>query len=271
MLGPAGGGSVGAAMYPTVFEVFGAPISSFGVMLAIAFLTGTWICQKRMEEEGLDGELSSVFLLYLMFGGIFGSKLYFAVDVSIRQDLDFWPLMLSRDGITFYGGLIGGFLFGWLGCVIHKVPLKVFTDCCAVVLLWGQALGRIGCFLVGDDYGKVTDVPWGMAFPQGAPPTLDTVHPTMLYEMVWLFIGASVLWRRRKKSPSLWAEYMMWNGAGRLVIEHWRVNEPILGPLTEPQVIAIALLLSGGALWVHYRKNPYSSPLLGDPPAEAAS
>jgi len=243
-------------MYPTVFELFGAPISSFGVMLAIAFLVGTWINQIRMNEEGLDGELASVFLLYIMFGGILGSKLYFAIDVSVRKDLDFLPLLLARDGITFYGGLIGGFLAGWLACRIHGVPLKIYTDSVAVTLLVGQALGRIGCFLVGDDYGKVTDLPWGIAFPEGAPPTLDPVHPTMLYEMVWLLLGAALLWRRRRRSPSLWAEYMVWNGAGRFVVEFWRVNDPIVAGLTEPQVIAMALVLSGGALWLHYRRSP---------------
>jgi len=259
-------------MYPTVFEIFGAPISSFGVMLALAFLVGTWICQVRMNEEGLDGELASVFLLYIMFGGIVGSKLYFAIDVSLRQDLEFLPLLLSRDGITFYGGLIGGFLMGTLACKVHKVPLKTVLDCIAVVLLVGQAMGRIGCFLVGDDYGKVTDLPWGIAFPQGAPPTLDPVHPTMLYEMAWLFLGAGVLWRRRRRSPFLWAEYMAWNGAGRFVIEFWRVNDPILGPLTQPQVIAAALVLSGAALWVHYRRNPRSLPVAtaGEPSREGA-
>jgi phosphatidylglycerol:prolipoprotein diacylglycerol transferase len=260
-------------MYPIVFDHFGIQISSFGVMLAIAFLVGTWICQIRMNEEGLDGELASVFLLYLMFGGIVGSKLYFAVDVSIRKDLAFWPLFLSRDGITFYGGLIGGFVMGVLGCKIHRVPLKIFTDCCAVVLLVGQGLGRIGCFLVGDDYGKVTDLPWGIAFPQGAPPTLDPVHPTMLYESAWLFLGAFVLWKRRRSSPSLWGEYMVWNGVGRFPIEFLRVNDPILFGLTEPQIIALALVLSGGALWVHYWRNPYSRPphLAGRPAAEGAS
>ncbi|NNL66792.1 MAG: prolipoprotein diacylglyceryl transferase, partial [Myxococcales bacterium] len=242
----------------------------FGLMLAVAFLLGTWIASIRMREEGIEADPSTL-LMYVMIGGIVGSKLYFAIDVSIRKDLDFWPLLLSRDGITFYGGLIGGVLMAWLGCTIHGVSLKVFTDCMAVVMLWGQALGRIGCFLVGDDYGAVTDVPWGMAFPQGAPPTTETVHPTMLYEMVWLFIGAAVLWRRRFRSPFLWAEYMMWNGAGRFVIEFWRVNEPIAWFMTEPQVIAVALLLSGGLLWVHYRRNPHTRPEPAGATEEAAS
>jgi len=258
-------------MYPIVFDHFGVQISSFGVMLALAFLVGTWICQIRMNEERLDGELASVFLLYIMFGGIVGSKLYFAIDVSIRKDLDFWSLLLSRDGITFYGGLIGGFLMGTLACFVHRVPLKPFTDCMAVVLLVGQAMGRIGCFLVGDDYGKVTDLPWGIAFPQGAPPTLEPVHPTMLYECAWLVLGAAVLWRRRRRSPSLWAEYMVWNGVGRFPIEFLRVNDPVVWGLTEPQVIALILVLSGAALWVHYRRHPYSPPPVGRPAEEGAA
>ena len=61
----------------------------------------------------------------------------------------------------------------------------------------------------------------------------------------------------RFRSPFLFSEYMMWNGVGRFVIEFWRVNDPIVWFMTEPQVIAVALLLSGGLLWVHYRRNPY--------------
>jgi len=258
-------------MHPIVFDHFGLQISSFGVMLALAFLVGTWICQIRMNEEGLDGELASVFLLYIMFGGILGSKLYFAIDVSIREGLSFWPLFFSRDGITFYGGLIGGFLTGLLACRVHRVSLKVFTDCMAVVLLVGQGMGRIGCFLVGDDYGRVTDLPWGIAFPHGAPPTLDPVHPTMLYESAWLFLGAFILWRRRRHSPSLWAEYMIWNGVGRFPIEILRVNAPVLFGLTEPQVIASALIVSGAALWAYYRLHPRGSSATLDPAGEGAT
>ena len=259
-------------MYPIVFDQFGLQISSFGVMLALACLVGTWICQIRMQEEGIDGELASVFLLYLMFGGVVGSKLYFAADVSIRNDLDFWPLLLSRDGITFYGGLIGGVLMAALACRVHHVSFKVFTDCSAVVMLVGQGMGRIGCFLVGDDYGVATDLPWGIAFPQGAPPTLEAVHPTMLYESAWLFLGAFVMWKRRRVSPYLWAEYMIWNGIGRFPIEILRVNDPVFLGLTEPQVIACTLILSGAALWVHYWRNPYSPPpTLGQPAEEGAA
>ena len=107
--------------------------------------------------------------------------------------------------------------------------------------------------LVGDDYGKVSDVPWAISFPLGAPPILDTVHPTQLYEVIWLLPVAAFLWMRRKKSPFLLGEYFALNGSGRIVIEHWRVNEQVLFGLTEPQIIGVGLVIVGAGLWLYYR------------------
>ena len=95
-------------MYPELFSIGSFSVSTFGVMLAIAFLVGTKICAVRLEEEGQDPEQAWNLLLWMMFGGILGSKLYFAVDVSIRTGESFSTLLLSRAGITWYGGLIGG-------------------------------------------------------------------------------------------------------------------------------------------------------------------
>ncbi|MCH8891843.1 MAG: prolipoprotein diacylglyceryl transferase, partial [Myxococcales bacterium] len=173
-------------MYPELFTIFGYTISTFGLMLAIAFWVGSWITSVRMEEEGLDREQASRILIYVIVGGILGSKLYFAVDVSIRDGRPFSELFFARDGITWYGGLILATIVGAIGCRIHGIPVKIFADCAAVAAAIGQAIGRIGCFLVGDDYGRVTDVAWGVRFPEGAPPTTAPVHPTQLYEFAWL-------------------------------------------------------------------------------------
>jgi phosphatidylglycerol:prolipoprotein diacylglycerol transferase len=243
-------------VYPTLFEVFGYPISTFGVMLAVAFLVGTWITQVRMREEGLDPELGPTLLLYVMFGGILGSKLYFAIDVSMRTSTDFSSLFFSREGITWYGGLILATLIGAVGCRIHGLPVKTFADCTAVAGAVGQALGRVGCFLVGDDYGRPTDLPWGVAFPEGAPPTHETVHPTQLYEVVWLLPVAAFLWSRRRRSPFLFGEYLALNGVGRLVIEQWRVNPEVALGLTEPQWIGLGLVVLGTSGWLYFWTRP---------------
>ena len=241
-------------MYPELFRIpyFDHPVSSFGVMMALGFLAAYWITAVRMEEEGQDVEIAASMLLWIMIGGVGGSKLYFAVDNWLRTDTPFATLFFNRAGITWYGGLIGGAIAGMLGTRYYGISMRIFANCVAVGCAVGQALGRIGCFLVGDDYGKVTDVPWGIAFPQGLPPTIDPVHPTQLYEMTWLFIVAAVLWRRRKTSPFLFGEYLAANGAGRIVIEHWRVN-PVIAGMTEPQWIGLALVLIGGGLWFSMR------------------
>jgi phosphatidylglycerol:prolipoprotein diacylglycerol transferase len=240
-------------VYPRLFELFGFEISSFGVMLAVAFLVGLWVTARRMREEGLDPEDASTLLLYVMIGGVGGSKLYFAVDTWLRDDTDFLRLLFAREGITWYGGLLGATLLGALGCRLHRIPVKTFADCGAVATALGQAIGRIGCFLVGDDYGRVTDLPWGVAFPQGAPPTLAPVHPTQLYEIAWLLPVAAWLWRRRRASPFLFGEYVALNGAGRFVIEQWRVNPEVAWGLTEPQWIGLALIVLGALGWFYYR------------------
>lgn len=241
-------------MYPVLFEVFGFEISSFGVMLAVAFLLGLWLTAYRMREEGLDPEDASTMLLYVMIGGVGGSKLYFAVDTSLREGIDFFRLLFAREGITWYGGLIGATLLGAIGCRLHRIPIKTFADCGAVATALGQAVGRVGCFLVGDDYGRATDLPWGVSFPRGAPPTLETVHPTQLYEIAWLLPVAALLWRRRHESPFLFGEYLMLNGLGRVAIEHWRVNPRVALGLTEPQWIGLGLVLLGGLGWLYYAR-----------------
>jgi phosphatidylglycerol:prolipoprotein diacylglycerol transferase len=242
-------------MYPELFRIGDFVISTFGVMMAIAFLTGSWITARRMQEEGLDPDLAWSLLVWVMLGGIAGSKLYFAVDVHLRTGIPFTDLLFARDGITWYGGLIMATLVGAIGCRVHGVSVKQVMDCTAVAGAVGQSLGRVGCFLVGDDYGMPTDLPWGVAFPEGAPPTLQTVHPTQIYEILWLLPVAAVLWRRRHRSPFLFGEYIAANGFGRIFIETLRVNPKVAFGLTEPQIVGAALIVGGVGSWLYFRRR----------------
>jgi phosphatidylglycerol:prolipoprotein diacylglycerol transferase len=243
-------------MYPVLFEPFGFPISTFGVMMAIGFLFSAWIVGKRLGEYGLDPELSSTILIYAMVGGVVGSKLYFAIDVGLRTGQPFSELLFSRAGITWYGGLIGGTLAVIAGTRIHHIPTRLVSSAVALAAPFGQAFGRVGCFLVGDDYGRATDLPWGLAFPKGAPPVFEPVHPTQLYEVVWLVAIGALLWRRRNKSPFLFGEYLVLAAIGRFLVEFLRVNDRMALGLTEAQWIAVGLFAIGAGLWVYYRNDP---------------
>ncbi|HEY5656159.1 MAG TPA: prolipoprotein diacylglyceryl transferase [Myxococcota bacterium] len=242
-------------MYPELFSIGSFTVSTFGLMMAIAFLVGSWLTALRMGEEGLDPELAWSLLVYVMLGGIAGSKLYYAVDVHLRTGIPFNELFFAREGITWYGGLMGAMLAGAVSARMRGVSVKTVMDCTAVATAVGQSLGRIGCFLVGDDYGRASDLPWAMSFPRGAPPTLETVHPTQLYEILWLLPVAAFLWSRRHRSPFLFGEYLALNGLGRIFIEILRVNPKVLFGLTEPQLVGIGLIVAGGAGWLYFRSR----------------
>jgi phosphatidylglycerol---prolipoprotein diacylglyceryl transferase len=243
-------------MYPILWEPFGYPISTFGVMMALGFLAATTLTTIRMREMDLDPDFATSLLLYCMAGGIGGAKLYYTIDMTLQEGGAWQDYLFSRGGLTWYGGLIGAIVVGAIGCRIHRVPILGYMNAVAVGTAVGQALGRVGCFLVGDDYGRVTDVPWAVAFPQGSPPTLDPVHPTQIYEMLWLLVVAGFLWRRRFVSPFLFGEFMALNGVGRFFVEMLRVNPRVALGLTEPQWIAIGLIVLGMAGWGYYRGRP---------------
>ncbi len=245
-------------MYPVVFEIFGQPISSFGLMMALAFLVGTWIAGIQFEERKLSPDLASNLMIWAMVGGVLGAKLYYAIDFYIIEGIPFWDSFLSRAGMTFYGGAILGVLFVILGSLRAKAPLWEVSQCTALALAMGQAIGRVGCFLVGDDYGVPSDLPWAIAFPEGLPPTVVPVHPTQLYEAFWLFAVSWFLWKRRNKSAFLFGEFMILNGVGRFAVESLRLNARVALGLSEAQWIGIALVIGGliGCVHFHRRANP---------------
>lgn len=135
----------------------------------------------------------------------------------------------------------------------------------APALAIGHAIGRIGCFLVGDDYGKVSDLPWAVAFPQGLPPTLERVHPTQIYEAIPLFMIGWMLfvWRRQKCDDRVvLGAYFALAGLTRFLIEFIRLNERVVGPLTVAHLastiamfvgVALLTLSRRGGAWQGYR------------------
>ena len=117
----------------------------------------------------------------------------------------------------------------------------------------GHAIGRIGCFLVGDDYGRPTSLPWGVAFPQGSPPTSVPVHPTQLYEALALLPVAWLLyqWRRRRR-PDVFVlgAYLVLAGTSRFLIEFIRVDVRVVGVLSVAHLASLMAIGAGlGFLW----------------------
>src|SRR5262249_40106952 len=158
---------------------------------------------------------------------------------------------LARGGLSWYGGLIGGVGVGLAAIVWNRLPVVPMLSAATPALAFGHLLGRIGCFLVGDDYGRPTNLPWGTAFPKGLPPTDVPVHPTQLYEAAFLgWLGYMLLrWRRQRvPDPIVLGRYCVLTGTARFLIEFIRVNERVAMGLTVAQWVSLVLLAVGGAI-----------------------
>lgn len=248
-------------MYPELFRIGGFTVSSFGLMVAIAFLAGYWITALEFKRKNIDEKLLGNILLVCMLGGIGGAKIMYIFENVPIKELIYNPLthILSRGGLTFYGGFIGAVFLIWILTFKSKVKFFSVMDALSPALAIGHSIGRVGCFLVGDDYGVKSDLPWAMAFPKGLPPTTDSVHPTQVYEVVVMGLIFFVLWKLRKRDmPDGWlfSILLIIVGIERFLIEFIRntTPSPIAG-LSVAQVIAIILILMGIFLNLNLTKS----------------
>jgi len=249
-------------LYPILFEVNGFAVSSFGILVALGALLGGRLFAVSLEQAGYDRDRAWSILFWALLGGIGGAKLWYVGEMVTRTSTDlFVEFLTSRGGLTWYGGLVGGTLGVLLAARLKHVPLRVATHFAAPSVAIGQCLGRIGCFLVGDDYGRPTDLPWGVAFPEGLPPTTVPVHPTMLYEAAWLALVGWLLWRRRFTSSYLLAEYLILAGIGRYLDEFLRENPVVVAGMTNAQLTAVASIVAGIGLALYFRMAPRTSPV----------
>jgi phosphatidylglycerol:prolipoprotein diacylglycerol transferase len=240
-------------MHPILLRLGPITITSFGAMVATAVGVGIWLAVARLEEEGASADRSFRTLAISVLVGFATARVWAVAEAVSRDPSRSWsdlPGSLLTGGLTWYGGLIGGLIALILMSRRSGLAVRTVLDAIAPALAVGHGIGRIGCFLVGDDYGRPTDSWVGVAFPEGLPPTLDPVHPTQLYEMVWLFLVGGWLWRRRNASPFLFGEYLVLAGAGRWGVEWFRTNPDFLGPFTNAQVLAMTAMVIGSWAWL---------------------
>ena len=232
-------------MYPVLLRIGSFEITSFGVMVALGALAGLWVFRRELARSKLpDAAVDAA--VYGLIGGLLGAKLLYVFEHL--GEGSFFSLFLDRGGMSWFGGFVGGLLAGLATIRAKRWPLMAVLSAATPALAVGQMLGRIGCFLVGDDYGSPTSLPWGVAFPQGLPPTTERVHPTQIYEAIFLAVLAWVLvrWRRRGVPDRVvLGRYFLLAGGFRFLLEFVRVNTLVAGPLTVAHFFALAIVLLG--------------------------
>lgn len=237
-------------MLPVLFRIGSFDITSFGVMVALGALVGLWVFRRELARSGLP-EAAMDAAVYGLVGGLLGAKLLYVFEHL--DESSFLALFLDRGGMSWFGGFAGGLLAGFLTIRAKRWPLMAVLAAATPALAVGQLLGRIGCFLVGDDYGHPTSLPWGVAFPEGLPPTTERVHPTQIYEAIFLgfFTWMLIRWRRHGLSDrTVLGRYFVGVGAFRFALEFVRVNTRVLGPLTVAHLFSLAVVALGVALLV---------------------
>jgi phosphatidylglycerol---prolipoprotein diacylglyceryl transferase len=218
------------------------------VLVALGVLVGLWLLRQELQRSRLPREAIDAAFVGVV-GGLVGAKLLWTLE-----HLDEEPalsLLLNRGGMSWFGGFAGGLTAGLWYLRWKRLPNLAVLAAATPALAIGHAFGRVGCLLVGDDYGTPTNLPWGIAFPEGLPPTTVPVHPTQVYEALALIPVAWLLlrWRRQGRPDDVvLGSYLLMTGSARFIIEFLRVNERIVVGLSIAHLASLAAVLVGGVL-----------------------
>lgn len=250
-------------MYPTLLKIGSFEITTFGLMMFLAFVVAGWVMTRQYRRYGLTDDLASTVVMAAAIGGIIGAKVYYAILYHSWRDL------FARAGLVWYGGLIGGVIACSFVVLRARADYLVAADATAPALAIGYALGRVGCFLVGDDYGRPTDAWFGVAFPKGSPPTtayalrefgvridpsipdstILRVHPTQIYEaLAGIAMFALLMWLARRGHPKgrVFGVFLILMGIERFLVEIVRAKDDrFLGAFTIAQLISVLLVMVG--------------------------
>jgi phosphatidylglycerol:prolipoprotein diacylglycerol transferase len=252
-------------------------VTSFGVALLAAFLVGgaLFVRRLRRSEPGAGWDL----VVTTVAAGVIGAKV---LHVLIASAFGLPTGGMGRGGLNWFGGLaVGAVVLFWQARRQGMDPARV-AGAAAPPLALGFAIGRVGSFLAGTDYGVPTGLPWGLTFPRGAPPTTPLnvrellgaaippaalvgdfvrVHPTQLYEAA-LSLGVFALLMRQGSRPGapgndsrmggwrVFGLFLTLSGAARVLVEFVRLKQDVLvGPVTVDMLLAAAALGIGLVLW----------------------
>jgi len=219
-------------MYPELFRIGSFPINTYGVFLAVAFLSAILITVRLAARDGLPREKIYDLCLWMLLASLIGSKLLMLLtEPDYRKNpLQLLSLDFLRSGGVFYGGLLGAIITGYLLMKRYKLPWWKTADACAPGIALGNFFGRQGCFAAGCCWGKPTTLPWGVKFSElgheiTGVPTDVHLHPTQLYEsfaMLAVFLFLLWLHKRRAFTGQVFLFYALLYSVIRFAIEFVR-------------------------------------------------
>jgi len=260
---------------PIAFHVGPVAVRWYGLMYVVGFLLFVILGRYRARQNMLTGWRPSDvddMLVYGVFGVILGGRLGYILFYKPLYYLEhpFEIFAVWQGGMSFHGGLIGVLIAVWFFARARRKRWLVVTDFVAPLCPLGLAAGRIGNFINGELWGRVTSGPWGMVFPQAGP---EPRHPSQLYEFalegVLLFIVLWVYTQRRRPMGAASGLFLAGYGVCRFIAEYAREPDSFLGylalGLTMGQWLSLPMIAIGAAMIVwSYRRADKPQPTLVD-------
>lgn len=251
------------------FELFGIKIYWYGVLITIGVILAYLYAMHRSKDFGLGKDRMFDVVFVALIGGFLGARIYYCVfqtlDPNSGMSFDFITTFTTiRDGgLAIYGGIIGGFLCGFIACKVRKVNFRAMADLAAMGFLIGQCIGRWGNFINQEAFGAACSPDWvfGMTstdiIQKSGFDAGTLVHPCFLYESVWCLVGFIALHFYSKKLRTFDGEiallYAAWYGLGRAWIEGLRTDSLMIGQFRVSQLVAGASFVVGTALVIVFK------------------
>ncbi len=243
---------------PYIVKIGPFEVRWYGLMYLLGFIASYILVRYQIKKKKLPvpTKIIDEIYFYLILGLIIGARLGYVIFYNlgeyIKNPLEIFAVW--HGGMSFHGGLIGALLAGIYVTKRYKLDFWLYSDLIIATAPIGLGLGRIGNFINGELYGRVTTLPWGMVFPAGGPLPR---HPSQLYEAFFeglvLFLILWYMKDRVTKKGRLTAAFLLFYGIFRFFIEFFREPDPqlgfILGPFTMGQVLCIGMIIGGSLIW----------------------
>ncbi|HWW75736.1 MAG TPA: prolipoprotein diacylglyceryl transferase [Pyrinomonadaceae bacterium] len=257
-------------MYPRLLSTPFLTIHTFGVLLAAAFAVAIWRVMRAARREGLDADRVLSLALWCIVGVFVGAKALM-VTRSLPEYLSDPSQLLSLSFVGSAGDFYGGFLGALVAAAVYfarhpELPVWPTADLFGPAVALGQAIGRVGCFMAGDDYGRPTSMPWAVTFTDadaariGGAPLGVPLHPVQLYESLVclaLFFVLARLARRKRFDGEVILAYALMYAAARFLLEFFRGDPDrgfvFGGLLSTSQFIAALVSIAAVTLLVSRR------------------
>ncbi len=231
-------------MHRILFHIGNLPVYSYGAMISLAVLVTAILMSREASRQGIDPDYALEAIIAAVIGGLLGSRILYVLLNWEHYRGNWREIFFARfEGLTFYGAFLGGLLVVILWCRWRKIDFYKFVDLAAPYFILGYAFGRVGCFLNGCCYGRVSTVPWAVAIP-----TVDSLprHPVQLYASAGALVIFTVLMLMRRFRPytgfnliALCAFY----GMLRFTTEFFREEAIVWMGLTLAQLFSLGLTI----------------------------